>query len=312
MILPINADSSAKAESVAATTQFMTGRFAIGAGRFLPWQVHKALPEAESVTKNGKAASARGTILLFNDWGVPFDSDQALLAALSARGFYIAGYDWYRQGSRPQSGNKANRRQTGQNRYACRFNSKALDCFVQTVLLPDYPAPFYVLAQGLGGLFALTTQNILRSTVRRMVLVAVPMSIGRHRPNSLYHFGIKAASLLTCNTRKHKETGRNSLAYKANLLDHAAYILSGSYRKNMTLPCLLISAACDTKANIAQARLLAEKLRLIDNLIIPAASPALLQESAYQRHQFWAAFDAFIPGSDTGSANPILEHAALL
>jgi|GEM_PF-1060207 len=295
---------AAPGADAAAASLITGGRFAIGAGRFLPWHACR-LPPAGSAAGGG-----RGTIIILQDWGVPFDKDPALLAALAARGFHTVSYDWYRQGSPLKS--RVKTAGAAPASYACRFNQAALGCFLRHVLLPDYPAPFYVLAQGLGGLFALAAHDTLSGAVRRMILVAIPMSIDCHTPNSLYHFGIKAASLFTRTHKKRKEAAQNSLAYKANLLDHAAAILSGAYRKNMVIPCLILSAARDTEANIAQARQLAEKLRLADNLIIPAASPALLQESAYQRRQFWAAFDAFIPGSDSSLAQHSLEHAALL
>jgi len=302
-LMTLPKDSTGAAPGADAAAALLTGgRFAIGAGRFLPWHACR-LPPVGSAT-----GGRRGTIIILQDWGVPFDQDPALLAALAARGFHTVSYDWYRQGSPLKSSVKA----AGAASYACRFNQAALGCFLRHVLLPDYPAPFYVLAQGLGGLFALAAHDILSGAVRRMILVAIPMSIDRHTPNSLYHFGIKAASLFTRTHKKRKEVAQNSLAYKANLLDHAAAVLSGAYRKNMIIPCLILSAARDTAANITQARQLAEKLRLADNLIIPAASPALLQESAYQRRQFWAAFDAFIPGSDSSLAQHSLEHAALL
>lgn len=284
------------------------GRFAVGGGRFLAYQADKtALAQAQT-----GGGTARGTVLLFNDWGAPFDSDEELLAALRKRGFCAAGYEWYRQGSREKPEiRKTKSGRAAPERYICRFDTAVLHRFLQNVVLPEYPAPFYVLAQGLGALFALGSQNILRSAISRMALISPPMSVRSHAPNGFYHLALKILSSFTPHNKKRKDAAQHSLAYKANLLDCASYILSPVYCKNMNTPCLIISAARDQKANLVQIRLLTEKLRFADNLIIPAATPNVLRNSAYQRNQFWAAFDAFIPGSDAFIANDRLEHPVL-
>lgn len=67
---------------------------------------------------------------------------------------------------------------------------------------------------------------------------------------------------------------------------------------NIKLPCLIIAAGVDRMVSTPAAEEFASRCRAVGYIEIAAAQHELMMEADIYRDQFWAAFDAFVPGSD--------------
>ena len=64
-----------------------------------------------------------------------------------------------------------------------------------------------------------------------------------------------------------------------------------------TVPLLLVAAGQDQIVSTPAIGAFAVRLRAGAHLVIPGARHELLMEQDRYREQFWAAFDAFVPGT---------------
>jgi lysophospholipase len=69
----------------------------------------------------------------------------------------------------------------------------------------------------------------------------------------------------------------------------------------INVPTLVIAAGADRVVSTRAVEAYARRLRLGALLTIDGAAHEILQEADLYREQFFAAFDAFIPGTDDGT-----------
>jgi lysophospholipase len=70
-----------------------------------------------------------------------------------------------------------------------------------------------------------------------------------------------------------------------------------TYASRLRQPMLLVAAGQDRIVSTPAIGAFAVRLRAGSHLVIPGARHELLMEQDRYREQFWAAFDAFVPGS---------------
>jgi lysophospholipase len=70
-----------------------------------------------------------------------------------------------------------------------------------------------------------------------------------------------------------------------------------NYASRLRQPLLLVAAGQDRVVSTPAIGAFAVRLRAGSHLVIPGARHELLMEQDRYREQFWAAFDAFVPGS---------------
>jgi lysophospholipase len=70
-----------------------------------------------------------------------------------------------------------------------------------------------------------------------------------------------------------------------------------NYPSEIRQPILMLAASSDTVVSIAAIEEFAYHLRAGSHLVIAGAKHEILQEQDRYRSQFWAAFDAFVPGT---------------
>jgi lysophospholipase len=70
-----------------------------------------------------------------------------------------------------------------------------------------------------------------------------------------------------------------------------------SYAGRLRQPLLLVAAGQDQIVSTPATGAFAVRLRAGSHLVIPGARHELLMEQDRYREQFWAAFDAFVPGT---------------
>jgi lysophospholipase len=88
---------------------------------------------------------------------------------------------------------------------------------------------------------------------------------------------------------------------------HAAFqvmdrLRDPAYPATLRQPMLLIAAGSDNVVSTPAIARFAIRLRAGAHLVIPASRHEILMERDVFRTQFWAAFDAFIPGSQEAGA----------
>ncbi|MGL4558397.1 MAG: alpha/beta hydrolase, partial [Afipia sp.] len=70
-----------------------------------------------------------------------------------------------------------------------------------------------------------------------------------------------------------------------------------SYPSQIRQPILMMAASSDTIVSTAAIEEFAYHLRAGSHLVIAGSKHEILQEQDRYRQQFWAAFDAFVPGT---------------
>jgi lysophospholipase len=72
---------------------------------------------------------------------------------------------------------------------------------------------------------------------------------------------------------------------------------ASNYPSRIRQPILMMAASNDTVVSTAAIEEFAYHLRAGSHLVIAGAKHEILQEQDRYRAQFWAAFDAFVPGT---------------
>lgn len=249
---------------------------------------------------------------------------------LAGRGFTAATFDWRGQGGSDRLVRDPRRGHVGS------FLDYAadLDHFFGEIVLPDCRGPYYILAHSMGALVALLATPALANRVRRMVLVAPLLGLSgvRMKPRTI---GRVAAALCWTGlgSRYAAWGGRTEAApfatnrlttdarrYARNVLltaTHPKLALGGptirwigaacraldtvwdpDFMARIQVPILFVGAGADEVVPTRAADEYARRLRGGSMLTIDGARHEILQEADIYREQFWAAFDAFVPGSD--------------
>lgn len=249
---------------------------------------------------------------------------------LRARGFAVAIFDWRGQGLSERALRDPRK---GHVRDFSEFDLD-LETFAKNVLLPDCPPPFFALGHSMGGAVLLRAAHNNRRWFDRMVLSAPMIALigvaGHRYGRSL----IRAASLLGLGatyvpgggatafqlqpfegnpvTSDPVRYGRTAAIVEAEpklglgaptiAWANAAFAAMRAfedphYGTRMFQPILIISAGQDRIVATAAANRFAAGLRAGSQLVIAGSRHEPLMEQDRYRQQFWAAFDAFIPGS---------------
>jgi lysophospholipase len=274
----------------------------------------------------------KGTVIILHGRNECIEKYFETMQDLSKRGFSCATFDWIGQGGSdrlladPMRGHI-----TDFERYVSDFN-----CFFENVALPDCRAPFYVLAHSTGSLIALLASPSLTNRIRRMVLVSPLLSLtnqplGHKQIRRLSGFLslIGLGSIYMSDGARPRETRpfknnrltsdpvryrRNSLMFEQHSelalggptarWVHASClamdsVLNPDFKARIQIPTLIIAAGADQIVSNAAIERFAQGMRSTAMVTINGGRHELLQEADIYREQVLAAFDAFVPGSDT-------------
>lgn len=272
----------------------------------------------------------RGTICVFHGRGEFIEKYFEVVSNLTARGFAVATMDWRGQGG---SDRLLNNPRKGHVRSFVDYD-RDLVAFMQDVVLPDCPPPYFALAHSMGG------NIILRSLARgtwfdRVVCVApmvalraplVPWPVAAPLVTAarwlgagrLYIPGGSDKALetqpfrnnpLTGDRRRFERTlailaahphlaiGSPTIGWVAAAVRAMAKLQRAEFRTDAKIPVLIAAAAFDrVVSNIAIGELV-NRLPAGANVFLDEAHHEVLMERDIIREQFWAAFDAFVPGT---------------
>ena len=207
-----------------------------------------------------------------------------------------------------------------------------LEQLFEAVLLPDCRAPYYILAHSAGALTALLAAPALSNRIRRMVLLAPLLDItgsrarkmaARFAANTLRSTGLGKTYMLggpfEIRPFAANEVTSDAPRYSRNceILQQAPELAVGGptaswivaaaaaikkvsrpdFIETIRIPMLIIAAGMDSVVSTPAIERYALQLRNATLLTVDGAKHEILQEKNFYREQFFAAFDAFIPGT---------------
>ncbi len=206
--------------------------------------------------------------------------------------------------------------------------------FFEEIVLPDCRGPYFMLAHSTGALVALLAAPTLANRVQRMVLSAPllefagqPLTMhGTLRLSSfLYGLGLGTMYLghgkrdenppfernvLTSDPERHARNvdiyrhypklgiGGPTVAWIRAACLASERVQDPDYIESLKVPTLIVAAGADKVVDTPAIERFTQHLRTGSLVTIDGARHELLQEADVYREQFFAAFDAFIPGSE--------------
>jgi lysophospholipase len=249
---------------------------------------------------------------------------------LRARGFAVATFDWRGQGL---SDRALSDRHKG---YVRDFSQYAadLDAVMEQVVLPDCPPPIFALGHSMGGAIAIRACHSGSRWFERVVLsapmIALPHSgltavagpfarfmrllgrgsayvptggdeatgaegfIGNVLTSDPVRFARNAAVL---EDEPALGLGSPTIAWADAALRQMKEFAAPGYAGHIRQPMLLLAAGRDEVVSTPAIEAFGSNLLAGRHLILAGSRHEILQEQDHYRGQFWAAFDAFVPGT---------------
>jgi lysophospholipase len=205
------------------------------------------------------------------------------------------------------------------------------------VALPDCPPPYYALAHSMGATVLLEAATLRGCWFSRMVMLApmlkiegLPLSAGAvakiTRGLSLAGFGrigvpggmkdYRASQVFEGNpcTSDHERFVRNlsvvraapslavgppTVGWVSAAMRAMSEISSDTFPNRLRVPILMLAAGEDRIVSSKAIEDLALRLKVGTQILLRGSQHEILQERDLIREQFWAAFDAFVPGAAT-------------
>jgi lysophospholipase len=275
-------------------------------------------------------ANRKGTVCVFTGRAEQIEKYFETVRDLRDRGFAVAMIDWRGQG------HSSRRLRDPRKGYVRDFADYEVDVetFVRQVVLPDCPPPHFALAHSMGGTVMLRIAHAGKRWFDRMVLSAPMIDLPGHRtsflPSALLRVMRLAGQggryipgggdqLVGASSFVNNPVTSDAVRYARNTAileedptlgigaptvawaDTAFTAMRGfrafSYPSEIRQPILMLAASNDSVVSTAAIEEFAYHLRGGAHLVIAGAKHEILQEQDRYRAQFWAAFDAFVPGT---------------
>ncbi|MGJ4955021.1 alpha/beta fold hydrolase [Bradyrhizobium sp. HKCCYLRH2015] len=275
-------------------------------------------------------AGRKGTVCVFTGRSEMIEKYFETVRDLRDRGFAVAIIDWRGQG------HSSRRLRDSRKGYVRAFSDYETDVetFVTQVVLPDCPPPYFALAHSMGGTVLLRLAHAGKRWFDRIVLsapmidlpgsrTALPARLllramriagqgGRYVPGGNDEISGLAPFVNNPLTSDPVRYARNAAILEedptlgiasptvawADAAFSAMMTFRGmSYPSQIRQPILMLAASSDTVVSTAAIEEFAYHLRAGSHLVIAGAKHEILQEQDRYRSQFWAAFDAFVPGT---------------
>lgn len=309
------------------------GTIAAADGRMLRWATFAPL-----------ASPCRGTVLILQGRAEFIERWFETVRDLQVRGFAVAAFDWRGQGgSERLTGNR-------RKGHVADFRAYGLDLdVILREVVADLPKPLALLGHSTGCLIALDAASRLAGRIGRVVMVAPFLGLGdfglseslaRGLARLLRGIGLGrgfvpgggetsmlttpfAANRLTSDPARHARgaalasaapevvIGSPSVAW----LNAAFAAMDRVFRLDALarwrLPTLVFACGNDAVVSNDAIERFVVATRTTALITIPGARHELLQERDRYREQFWAAFDAFVPGGDATRPTLPIRTAAI-
>lgn len=278
------------------------------------------------------ADERRGTVCLFGGRTEFIEKYFETITDLRRRGFAVATMDWRGQGG---SDRVLRNPRKGHVDTFEDFDSD-LRQFMNDIVLPDCPAPFFGMAHSMGGHLLLRSAITKTCWFDRIVLCAPLIDTRPEMTRSGWlRFRIEVSVLFgmgdmfipggngdlwetepfddtrLTSDRLRYERVRDVLTAAPQLgigspsigWTHAAsrsimMINNPAFAATIKVPVLIVAAGNDTVVSTRATESFASRVKNAHLIVLSGARHEILQERDELREQFWAAFDAYIPGSN--------------
>ena len=272
----------------------------------------------------------KGTVCVFPGRAEFIEKYFETVRDLRNRGFAVAMLDWRGQGL---SGRALRNSRKGYVRSFSDYDMD-LDAFVNEVVLPDCPPPFFALGHSMGATILLRAAFQGHRWFDRMVLLAPMIALPGMRRSIATRVSVKAmrlmglgssyvpggdatvmmqrpfiGNLLTSDPVRYARnvavleaeptlaTGWPTVAWADSAFNMMRELAEPSYPMKIRQPILVVAAGQDQIVSTPAIDEFAIRLRAGRHLIVPGARHELLMEQDRFRLQVLAAFDAFVPGT---------------
>ena len=274
-------------------------------------------------------AGRKGTVCVFTGRGEQIEKYFETVRDLRDRGFAVAMIDWRGQG------HSSRRLRDPRKGYVRDFSDYEIDVetFVRQVVLPDCPPPHFALAHSMGGTVMLRLAHAGKRWFDRMVLSAPMIDLPGRLTSFPVRAFVKVLRLTGQGGRYvpgggDRLTGTDSFINNPLTSDPVRYARNAAileedptlglasptvawadtafgamrafraydYPSRIRQPILMLAASNDAVVSTSAIEEFAYHLRAGSHLVIAGSKHEILQEQDRYRAQFWAAFDAFVPG----------------
>ena len=275
-------------------------------------------------------AGRKGTLCVFPGRAEFIEKYFEVVNDARARGFAVAVLDWRGQGlSQRAMGD----RHKGYVRSFADYEVD-LETFVKEVALPDCPPPLFALGHSMGASVLIRTAYRGRRWFDRMVLSAPMIALAgpagsrgaKISARTLRYLGMGGAyipgggatavatrpfigNVVTSDPVRYARTaaiveatpdlglGAPTVAWVDAAFRTMRDFAEPTYPNRIRQPMLIIAAGMDELVSTPEIGQFALRLRAGAQLVISGSRHEILMERDRFRSQFWAAFDAFVPGS---------------
>jgi lysophospholipase len=272
---------------------------------------------------------ARGTVAVLGGRAEFIEKHFETIGDLVDRGFCVVALDWRGQGgSERQLRNRDKHHIDDFSLY-----ERDLSAFVNEIVAPYCPNPYFALGHSMGAAILLMIAHSGRLPFERLVLTSPMIAIANLKRPRLIQSAIEALDFVGLGGAFTPGGGRKPIAsqpFEGNPLTsdpvrfariasslqadpgigvgwptigwlHAAFRLMQQfedphYPREIVTPILVVAAGADRVTDLRACERFSERLRGGRLVVIEGAAHELLIERDVFRRQFWAAFDAFVPG----------------
>src|ERR1700733_1946335 len=275
-------------------------------------------------------AGRKGTVVILQGRAEWIEKYFETVRDLRARGFAVATLDWRGQGL---SERMLGDRHKGYVRDFSEYD-RDLETFMREIVLPDCPPPLFALGHSTGATVLIRAAHQGRRWFDRMVLIAPLIGLTGFaatqtarilvRAMRLTGFGSMyvpkgevgimesrpfAGNMLTSDPVRYARNaaileaepdlalGPPTVAWTDAAFRAMRTMRERSYPAQIRQPILIIAAGSDAVVSNAAIEDFATHLRAGSHLLVGGGPHEMLVEQDRYRAQFWAAFDAFVPGT---------------
>jgi lysophospholipase len=276
-------------------------------------------------------AGRRGTVCIFQGRSEWIEKYFETVRDLRSRGFAVASLDWRGQGL---SDRALGDRRKGYVRDFSEYDAD-LEIFMREIVLPDCPPPIFALGHSTGATVLLRAAHRGRRWFDRIVLTAPLIALGGvdyamgagpfivralrlggfgsmyvpHSDTSIVESRPFVGNILTSDPVRYARNaavleaepdlalGAPTVAWCDAAFRAMGALRERSYPGRIRQPILIVAGGNDAVVSNEAIEDFASLLRAGSHLVVVGAQHEILMEQDRFRSQFWAAFDAFVPGT---------------
>ncbi|MCZ2328339.1 serine aminopeptidase domain-containing protein [Bartonella sp. F02] len=268
----------------------------------------------------------KGTVIILGNYKNVLEEYFPVMREMSQRNFDAVIFDWSDQNELQSKKQKKKHH----DYFDINSNLNNLDIFLNEFVYSDFPQPYYMLTYGMGGLIALSGLELINHKFNRMLSVSPFFAPLGHQTNGFQHkltqifSDIGLGFLPVKSGKQFKQTRNKNIQLRphhkvslssnrftkpltsrwiASVLNTIDIIKTNMMNDHLQTPTLFILANQNNIANNIEVRKLCQYTHRTESITITGAELDTIIHSEYYRKQFWAIFDAFIPGIISSAQN---------